>query len=109
MRGFFGDRGEGKAMLSAMGLPSDIAPFSVYTFLQNGMIRWKDCNGYIARISFQVKPEQIVCNGSYRGKRKAMRVFREWDEYEDATTVAKLESEAIGDLCMRCIYEKMIE
>jgi len=107
--GFFGEKDEGRQMLQMMGLPVDRPPFSVAAFLQNKKIRWTDSRKNVAHISFKLKPEQIECSGSYLGKRKKLRVFREWDNYEDPSIVAKLESEAIGDLCMRCIYEKLIE
>lgn len=41
-------------------------------------------------------------------KEKTIRIFREWGWHEDPEVIARLESEAIGDLCMKCIYENLI-
>lgn len=107
VRGFFGEKSEGSRMLRMMGLPAGTVPFSVAVFLQNRTARWTDKDGNVASISFEVKPGQMECSGSYLRHRKSMRLYREWNDYEDAETVARLESEAIGDLCMRCIFENM--
>lgn len=108
-RGFLGDQNEGQIMLKKMGLPIDTVPFSVSIFLQNQKIFWMDKNGNKATISFKLKPNQLECFGTYLKKRKSMRLFREWGDHEDPEVIARLESEAIGDCCMRCIYENLIE
>lgn len=108
-RGFLGEQNEGNKMLKQMGLPINEIPFSVAIFLQNKRIRWKDSEGNVAAISFKLKPNQMECFGSYLGQKKSIRVFREWGSHEDLEVIAKLESEAIGDLCMKCIYENLIE
>lgn len=107
IRGFFGEKNEGKVMLSKMGLNSDEIPFSVAIFLQNQHIFWKDKDGNKATISFKLKPNQLECFGTYHKKRKSMRLFREWGTHEDPEVIARLESEAIGDCCMRCIYDNL--
>ena len=104
-----GDQNEGQIMLKKMGLPIDTVPFSVAIFLQNQKIFWMDKNGNKATISFKLKPNQLECFGTYLKKRKSMRLFREWGNHEDPEVIARLESEAIGDCCMRCIYENLIE
>lgn len=109
IRGFFGDQDEGRTMLRLMGLPTNEIPFSVVTFLQNNRIFWKDSSGNKATISFKFKPNQMECFGTYLKKRKSIRMFLEWDSHEDAEKIARLESEAIGDLCMKCIYENLID
>lgn len=109
IRGFFGDQNEGKVMLKKMGLPPDAVPFSVAVFLQNQRIFWLDKNGNRVTISFKLKHNQLECFGTYLKKRKSMRLFREWGSHEDTEVIARLESEAIGDCCMRCIYENLIE
>lgn len=108
-RGFLGDQNEGQIMLKKMGLSIDTVPFSVAIFLQNQKIFWMDKNGNKATISFKLKPNQLECFGTYLKKRKSMRLFREWGNHEDPEVIARLESEAIGDCCMRCIYENLIE
>lgn len=105
--GFFGEQDEGKVVLQAMGLPTDVLPFSAATFLQDRKIRWKDSNGKVASMSFKVKDDQIEFFASYLGNRKSARMFREWGDYEEHDKIVHLESEAIGNLCMMCIYEKM--
>lgn len=106
-RGFMGERGEGNKMLEAMGLPKDMIPFSSASLLRNAYAFWNDSQGNRAWISFKLKHNQMECFGSYLGKKKSIRLFREWSDYEDSETIARLESEAIGDLCMRCIYENL--
>ena len=108
-RGFFGEQDEGRKMLRRMGLPADAIPFSAAVFLKDRKIRWKDASGRVASISFKLTPTQMECFGNYLGKRKSTRLFREWSSHEDSETVAKIESEAIGDLCMRCIYDNLFE
>jgi len=107
--GFFGEQDEGKRMLQMMGLPTDTLPFSAATLLQDKKVRWKDCNGKVASMSFKLKDDQIEFYGSYLGNKKSTRIFREWGDYEEADKIVRLESEAIGNLCMMCIYEKMID
>lgn len=106
-RGFMGERGEGNKMLEAMGLPKDTIPFSSASLLRNAYAFWNDSQGNRVWISFKLKHNQMECFGSYLGKEKSIRLFREWSDYEDSETIARLESEAIGDLCMRCIYENL--
>lgn len=108
-RGFFGDHYEGKEMLKRMGLPSNTVPFSVAVFLQNQRVFWQDKDGNRVTISFKLKLNQLECFGTYLKKRKSIRLFREWGNHEDPEVIARLESEAIGDCCMRCIYENLIE
>lgn len=88
-RGFFGEHNEGNEMLKVMGLLIDTLPFSAAHFLQKGKIQWKDAKGNPAYISFKYK--QIL----------------EWGNREDLEMIARIESETIGDLCMRCIYKKL--
>lgn len=107
IQGFFGEKNEGKQMLEYMGLPTDEIPFSITTFIQNQKTYWKDSNGNVVTISYTLKPDQLECFGSYLDNQKSMRIFREWSCREDGEMVAKLESEAIGDLCMRCIFENL--
>lgn len=109
IRGFFGEQNEGKVMLQKMGLSPDAVPFSVAIFLQDQRIFWFDKDGNRVTISFKLKPHQLECFGTYRKKRKSMRLFREWGGYEDPEVIARIESGAIGDCCMRCIYENLIE
>ena len=131
IRGFFGDHNEGKIMLRKMGLSPDAVPFSVAVFLQNQRVFWLDKNGNRITISFKLKHNQLECFGSYLipkseevyqaelkenpkadkffRKKKSIRLFREWSIHEDPEVIARLESEAIGDCCMRCIYEILIE
>lgn len=108
-RGFLGEQNEGKKLLKMMGLPFNEVPFSVATFLLKKRTFWKDTKGNVASIHFKTKHNQIECFGSYLGKRKSIRVFREWSFNEDSDKIARLESEAIGDLCMKCIYEPLTE
>ncbi len=131
IRGFFGEQNEGKLMLEKMGLSPDTVPFSAAIFLQNRHIYWFDKDGNRVVISFKLKPNQLECFGTiiipkdpelykaelktnpkaekFYKKKKSIRLFREWGEYEDPDTIARLESGAIGDCCMRCIYENLIE
>ncbi|WP_289700524.1 hypothetical protein [Duncaniella muris] len=106
-KGFFGENGEGRKMLKKMGLPIDTIPFSTVMFLQSKRIFWTDHQGNRATISFKMKPYQLECFGTYLGKRKSLRIFREWNNYEDPDMIARLESETIGELCMKCIYENL--
>lgn len=106
-KGFFGENGEGKKMLKRMGLISEVIPFSTAIFLQSKRVFWVDNQGNRATISFKLKPDQLECFGTYRGKRKSLRIFREWNNYEDPDMIARLESETIGELCMKCLYENM--
>lgn len=105
--GFLGDQDEGKKMLKIMGLPTDVVPFSVVTFIQNKRVFWKDIQGNKATISFKMKANQLECYGTYKKKRRSLRVFLEWSNNENHEKIARLESQAIGDLCMRCIYENL--
>lgn len=107
IRGFMGEHDEGKEVLEQMGLSSDSVPFSICTFLKKGEINWQDVSGQNASISYKLKENLLECHGSYKGRGKTMRLHVEWDEYEDSEVIARLESEAIGDLCMQCIYENM--
>lgn len=106
--GFLGDKGEGKWMLKQMGLQADTIPFSAVSFFRSKKARWKDKDGNTASISFRLKENQIECFGSYLGDKKSIRMFCEWGAHEDKEVIARLESGAIGDLCMKCIYENLI-
>ena len=130
IRGFFGEHNEGKKMLQKMGLATDTLPFSVIVFLQKKSVFWLDKQGNKIVISFKLKPNQLECFGTYLipkdpemlnselkknpkaekfyKKQKSIRLFREWGSHEDPEVIARLESEAIGDCCMRCIYDNLI-
>lgn len=127
IQGFFGEHNEGKFLLNQMGLSSDELPFSVAVFLRKRKIHWYDKSGRRAVISFKLKPNQLECFGTYiipkdpevyeadlkknpkaskyHQKQKSLRLFREWGNHEDPEVIARLESEAIGDCCMQCIYK----
>lgn len=105
--GFFGDQDEGRIMLSKMGLQEDTIPFSVATFIRNKRTFWRDNKGNVARISYRLRPDAIECRGSYMKKEKMIRVIREWGSHENKDLIARLESIAIGDLCMHCIYNNL--
>ena len=126
-QGFFGEHNEGKFLLNKMGLSPDELPFSAVVFLRKRKIHWYDKNGHRAVISFRLKPNQLECFGTYLvpkdpevyeaelqenpkagkylQKQKSLRLFREWGNHEDPEVIARLESEAIGDCCMQCIYQ----
>ena len=107
VRGFFGEQDEGKKMLALMGLPSERIPFSAASFLLNKQARWADVAGNVAIISFKIHEDQIECFGSYMEQKKSHRMFTEWCMEDDDEMIVRLMSEAIGDLCMKCIYEIM--
>ena len=96
-------------MLQKMGLLPNAVPFSAAVFLQNQRAFWLDQGGNRVTISFKLKPNQLECFGTYLKKRKSIRLFREWGNHEDPEVIARLESEAIGDCCMKCIYENLID
>lgn len=109
INGFLGEFGEGRKLLDIMGLQNDILPFSAAAFIQNKRAVWKDRNGNRATISFKYKdnPAQLECYGTYLKRRKTRRLFLEWENDDDMEKIARLESEAIGELCMKCIYENL--
>lgn len=109
IRGFMGEHAEGKRMLEIMGLPSDAVPFSVATFFHHKRIYWRDKDGNRATVWVKFKPNQLECFGTYRNRKRSLRLFVEWDSVDDYEMVARLESEAIGELCMRCIYENLTD
>ena len=108
IRGFTGEHEEGKRMLKLMGLKSELIPFSVANFIRNGKTKWYDHDGHPATISFKFKPDQMECSGNYLGKKKSIRLFLEWGACDDLEMVSRLESETIGECCMKCIYENLI-
>lgn len=127
IQGFFGEHNEGKIMLEEMGFKSNNLPFSAAVLLQKHQVFWIDNRGNKVIISYKLKPNQLECFGYYIipkseeaysaelktnpkadkfiRKKKSIRLFREWSVNEDPEIIARLESEAIGDCCMRCIYE----
>ena len=104
---FFGPQDEGKWLLQYQGLDFDKLPFSVATLIREGKASWKDPIGRVCTISFKLKDDQIEFFGTYLGRKKMMRIFREWGDYESKEKIARLESEAIGNMCMKCIYESI--
>ncbi len=131
IQGFFGEHNEGKTLLNKMGLSSGELPFSAVVFLRKRKIHWYDKLGHRAVISFKLKPNQLECFGTYlipktqeeyekdlkenpkagkyHQKQKSLRLFREWGNNEDPEVIARLESEAIGDCCMQCMYQILIK
>lgn len=131
IRGFFGEQDEGKAMLRMMDFSSDQLPFSAVVFLQKKKVFWTDNRGNKVIISFRLRSNQLECFGSYLipkseeeyraelrknpkadkfiRKKKSIRLFREWSIHEDPEVITRLESEAIGDCCMKCIYDILKE
>lgn len=97
---------EGKELLRDMGLSTDHVPFSTMLFLRNRKAMWIDKDGQKASVSFKLKDNLIECFGSYKGVDRTMRLYREWDSNEDSEMIMRLESEAIGNLCMLCVYGK---
>jgi len=106
--GFWGDKGEGRIVLMSMGLDEDILPFSMAFYLKKHHVQWQDSDGNVISMSFCVTGQRIEFFASYRGKRKTSVLFREWETYEDKRDIAHLESEAIGNMSMMCLYEKLI-
>ena len=106
-QGFYGDRGEGKYVLERMGISTDKLPFSMAYYLKHHNVQWRDINGKLACISFCVTEHRIEFYASYLGNFKKAILFREWESYEDQEDVLCLESEAIGNMSMLCIFEKL--
>lgn len=104
--GFWG-KGEGEVVLSEMGLPTTILPFSMAYYLKKHNVQWKDSRGRLACMSFCVTEQRIEFYASYNGKKKSASLWREWETYEDKNEILRLESEAIGNMSMLCIYDKL--
>lgn len=107
-RGFWGDMGGAEIMFENMGLDPDVLPFSAVNFLETGNAEWHDIDGNVARISYKITDEKIVCTGSYLGEEQTFQMVREWEPYESKEMVCRLESEALGEWTMRTIFEKFI-
>lgn len=106
-RGFWGDKLEGEEVLQEMGLRIDKLPFSMAFYLKKRKAQWKDSEGRLVCISFCVTQQRIEFYASYNGKKKSTALWREWETYEDKDEILRLESEAIGNMSMLCLYEKM--
>ncbi len=106
-RGFWGDKMEGEAVLREMGLPTDTLPFSMAFYLKRHSVQWKDSDDRLACMSFCVTEQRIEFYASYNGKKKSAVLWREWEAYEDKEDILRLESEAIGNMSMLCIYDKL--
>ncbi len=107
-RGFFGDMDGGGILLENMGLNPNEVPFSIINYLETGKTEWPDKDGNLAKVSFRLTDEKIICTGKYLGEEQTIQLFREWESYEDKNMICKLESEALGELTMRVIFEKFI-
>ena len=105
LRGFLGSHGEGCEVLKGMGLPYREAPFDVEPFLSSRVAIWPDGDGVMNSVSFNVTPTQLNCTATRGKSSKSVRMCREWGMYEDKEMIAHLESEAIGELCMKCLID----
>lgn len=105
--GFWGEHGEGRQVLEEMGLNSDELPFSMAFYLKKRKVQWRDKDGKLVWMSFFVTDYKIEFHACYNGIKKSMSLWREWETYEDKEDIRKLESEAIGNMSMKCLYEKM--
>lgn len=103
--GFCGTGSVGRKMLKNMGLPNDAPPFDIYSFISNGKAHWKDCDGNIAYISFNVKDDKIICFGYYLGNKRTKIIFNSLNS-KSTTMSARYASRDIGESCMLCIYEE---
>lgn len=108
-QGFFGEKGEGKIVLEMMGLDPDVLPFSMAIYLKRHHVQWRDAEGRWVNMHFKVTDQRITFHTDYLGNRKSAILFREWESYEDKNDVAHLESEAIGNMSMLCLYDKMVK
>lgn len=106
--GFFGDKGEGRVVLERMGLDNDRLPFSMAYYLKHHKVQWKDSDNRLVCMSFCVTEQRIEFYASYLGNFKKAVLFREWESYEDQEDILCLESEAIGNMSMLCILEKLL-
>ena len=105
--GFWGENNEGEQILETMGLPTDRLPFSMAFYLKKHNVQWKDADDKLVCMSFCVTRYKIEFYASYNGMKKTTSLWREWETYEDNDDIRRLESEAIGDMSMRCLYDKM--
>lgn len=103
--GFCGTGSDGRKMLKSMGLPNDTPPFDIYNFISKGRAYWKDCDGNMAYVSFDIKDDKITCFGYYLGN-KGMKVICNSLNDRSTTMPARYTSRNIGESCMLCIYEK---
>ena len=108
-QGFFGEKGEGNVVLERMGLDPNVLPFSMAAYLKRHHVQWKDAEGRLVNMSFMVTDQRITFQTEYLGNRKNAILFREWESYEDKNDVRHLESEAIGNMSMLCLYDKMMK
>lgn len=105
MKGFWGDKMEGRKVLSAMGLRTDQPPFSIASFLKSRNANWNDANGNMVQVSFNRKPMMLECVGDYLGSKRVIKIYVEWSKQDSKDMADKLESEAIGNLCSQCLYD----
>lgn len=109
--GFFSDMDGGGILLENMGLDADTIPFDVIDYLQYGYVEWNDKDGNIAKVSYTADEKQIECMGEYLGKPHSIRLDKISDDERvdmTKTEVCRLESEALGELTMRVIFEPFI-
>lgn len=104
---FWGDNGECEQILEAMGLPTDKLPFSMAFYLKKHNVQWRDKDNKLACLSFCVTDYKMEFYASYNGMKRTAALWREWETYEDKDDIRKLESDAIGEMSMRCLYDKM--
>ena len=107
--GFWGEQREGEQVLEAMGLNPNKLPFSMAFYLKKHKVQWRDKDDKLVCMSFCVTEYKMEFYASYNGMKKSMSLWREWETYEDKDDIRKLESEAIGNMSMKCLYEKMFQ
>lgn len=104
INGWWGNE-EGKNTLNLLQLNNDKIPFNITKFLKQGYTEFKDGTGNVVRLSFRRSETKMhfLCN--YNGKRKGIRLFREWGT-TDVNMILQLESCAVGECTRNIILEK---
>ena len=103
IKGWWGENGEGKALLAALDLPSDKIPFEVEQYLTEGKFSVRLNDGFVANVT--INKQEFACK--WPDCKYCFKLFREWDGAE-LDTIIRMESYSIGECTRKIMTSKSI-
>lgn len=107
IKGWWGENGEGKALLTALGLPSDEIPFEVEQYLTEGKFSVRLNDGFVANVTINKQDAYFEFACKWPDRKYCFKLFREWDGAE-LDTIIRMESYSIGECTRKIMTSKSI-
>lgn len=107
VKGWWGEKNEGKTLLSTLNLPTEAIPFDVEEYLNTGKFVLTLSNDMTANVTISKQDSYFEFTCKWTDRKYCFKLFREWDGTE-IDTIIQMESYAVGECTRKILTSKSI-